>query len=335
MGTLNNDWYLCDIDRKLLRTLSKRSDRQALIWFGGHISLLLALGALVTAAWGGAWAIPSLLIYSALWGCAASAVHETCHKTPFRSRWLNEFMLWLFGCMVQMEPVSVRWGHLGHHSFTHFSEGDTELSEPNPMTWKTFFTVGSGIGGTIHYSKSLLRQAFGRFDPEIREAIPTSKIPQAVTNARFFLGIYAAIVVLAVLAQSWLPVALTFGARIIGGPITGLLHLTQHTCLQMDVKDHRLSTRSFTASAITRFFYFNMNYHIEHHMFPMVPFYNLPQLNAAIKDDLPQPCDGLGGVFREIFAAIKRQRKDPAYCIRRTLPGSPDQSAAASCPSSA
>ena len=125
--------------------------------------------------------------------------------------------------------------------------------------------------------------------------------------------------------QSWVPIVLTFFARIVGGPVTGLLHLTQHTGLQMNVRDHRHSTRSFTASPITRFFYFNMNYHVEHHMFPMVPFYNLTQLSAALKDQLPEPCKGLAGVFGEIIPAVIRQQKEPGYFVRKIVPGLPEK----------
>ena len=34
----------------------------------------------------------------------------------------------------------------------------------------------------------------------------------------------------------------------------------------------------------SRFIYMNMNYHIEHHMFPLVPYYNLPALHQEIKE---------------------------------------------------
>jgi fatty acid desaturase len=40
---------------------------------------------------------------------------------------------------------------------------------------------------------------------------------------------------------------------------------------------------------VSRFIYWNMNYHVEHHMFPMVPYHALPRLHATIKDDLPPP----------------------------------------------
>ena len=30
-----------------------------------------------------------------------------------------------------------------------------------------------------------------------------------------------------------------------------------------------------------------MNYHTEHHMFPLVPYHQLPRLHAIVKDDCP------------------------------------------------
>ena len=37
--------------------------------------------------------------------------------------------------------------------------------------------------------------------------------------------------------------------------------------------DHRLNSRTVYMNPISRFIYWNMNYHIEHHMFPMVPYH--------------------------------------------------------------
>ena len=36
-----------------------------------------------------------------------------------------------------------------------------------------------------------------------------------------------------------------------------------------------------------------MEYHLEHHLFPMVPSYNLKKLRKEIKDELPEPFYGL------------------------------------------
>jgi fatty acid desaturase len=69
------------------------------------------------------------------------------------------------------------------------------------------------------------------------------------------------------------------------------------------------------------FLYWNMQYHIEHHMFPAVPFYNLPKLHRAIKHDLPPTPHGLRATWREMLAIHKRMQTEPNYCYAPPLPG--------------
>ena len=65
----------------------------------------------------------------------------------------------------------------------------------------------------------------------------------------------------------------------------------------------------------------NMNYHIEHHMFPMVPFYALPKLHALIRDQCPKPYANLREAYAEIIPALLHQRHDPSWFLVRSLPG--------------
>ncbi len=62
---------------------------------------------------------------------------------------------------------------------------------------------------------------------------------------------------------------------------------------------------------IHRYLYWNMNYHVEHHMFPLVPYHALPKLHAAVKDDCAPPYPSLFSAWREIVPTILRQVKDP------------------------
>ncbi|MGE0706654.1 MAG: fatty acid desaturase [Planctomycetota bacterium] len=41
-------------------------------------------------------------------------------------------------------------------------------------------------------------------------------------------------------------------------------------------------TRSFAAGPLTRWLFWNMPYHAEHHAYPAVPFHALPRLHAAL-----------------------------------------------------
>ena len=119
--------------------------------------------------------------------------------------------------------------------------------------------------------------------------------------------------------QSFLPIFLFLLPKSFA-TLNILWGLTQHMGLREDVKDHRLSTRSVRLDPVTSFIYWSMEYHIEHHMFPSVPSYNLPKLHEEIKDQLPKP-KGLFGAYREIIPAIVKKSKDPGYHIPVKLPG--------------
>ena len=66
-----------------------------------------------------------------------------------------------------------------------------------------------------------------------------------------------------------------------------------------------------------------MNYHVEHHMYPAVPYYNLPKLRKAIEDDLPITTRGLITTWREVFKILKRQKQDPEYYAELVYPSEP------------
>ena len=45
----------------------------------------------------------------------------------------------------------------------------------------------------------------------------------------------------------------------------------------------------------------NMQYHLEHHLYPNVPYYNLPRLHELIRDRCPPAYDGLWAVYAELI----------------------------------
>ena len=65
-----------------------------------------------------------------------------------------------------------------------------------------------------------------------------------------------------------------------------------------------------------------MEYHVEHHMFPSVPSYNLAKLSNLIKDQLPKANTSLYDAYKEILPAIVKQHKDNSYHILKEVPSS-------------
>jgi fatty acid desaturase len=99
--------------------------------------------------------------------------------------------------------------------------------------------------------------------------------------------------------------------------LTGLL---QHGGLADNVTDHRLNSRTVLMNPISRFIYWNMNYHVEHHMFPMVPYHALPKLHEIIRHDLPAPTPSIFAGYREMIPAFLKQLRYEDYFLKRELP---------------
>ena len=125
--------------------------------------------------------------------------------------------------------------------------------------------------------------------PDEKSYIPVSEQPKAVLAARVHIAIYVATIVAALVLRSWLPLMLIGLPRLYGCWHMVLVGLLQHGGLADNVIDHRLNSRTVYMNPLSRFVYWNMNYHVEHHMFPMVPFHALPRLHELIKHDLPPP----------------------------------------------
>jgi fatty acid desaturase len=166
----------------------------------------------------------------------------------------------------------------------------------------------------------LARNAFGKLSPDEKSFIPESEWPKAVTAARWHLAIYAGAIALALALRSWLPLMLVGLPRLYGTWHMVLTGLLQHIGLADDVTDHRLNTRTVHINPVSRFIYWNMNYHVEHHMFPMVPYHALPRLHELIKDDLPAPNPSMWHAYREVWPVLLRQLRYEDFYLRRELP---------------
>jgi fatty acid desaturase len=166
----------------------------------------------------------------------------------------------------------------------------------------------------------MFRYAAGRMNNDEKDFIPQSEWPKVYTVARVWLVIYAAVIALALFMQSILPLMLVGLPRVYGCWHMVLVGILQHGGLADNVTDHRLNTRTVYMNPVSRFLYLNMNYHVEHHMFPMVPYYALPRLHELIKHDLPAPSPSIIAAYREVIPAFLRQLKNEDYFVKRELP---------------
>ena len=292
----SDQWFKPSLTRATLTRLSQRSDSEALKRVSVYFALLAAFGAISTWLWlrGSWWFLASYAVYCFVWSFANATEHEACHYTPFRRLWLNNALLYTSSWMLNWEPVTVRWVHARHHTYTSIVGADAEYLLPNPIRRRDLANLVLGTNHFWNYNKELVQLAIKRPNATIGSAVPTDDMALTTRNARMFLLAYAAVIGSCFVLWTPLPVVILMLPRVIGEPMHGVLRALQHGGLETEAADHRRTTRSMYVSQPLQWLYCNMNFHIEHHMYPMVPFHALPALHTEIKDQLPVPTAGYG-----------------------------------------
>jgi fatty acid desaturase len=323
-GLAAAEWYHSDVPRKVMKELMQRRDgpaiRDTALWLG----LMAALAGGGVALWvqGHPWlSLPLWAAYGVLYGSGGdSRWHEAQHGTAFRTPWMNDALFQLACFLMLRNPHNSRWSHARHHTDTYIVGRDPEIGVTRPPRFARM--LSSFVGGldVVSEGRRMVLNAFGRVDAEQAQYIPATEVPKLVRVARIWLAIYAAVVALALATGSILPLMVVGLPRIYGAWHHVLTGFLQHGGLADNVLDHRLNSRTVYMNPVSRFIYWNMNYHCEHHMFPMVPFYNLPRLHALIRDDLPAPCPSMWHAWREMWPVLRRQMRDEEHHLRRELP---------------
>jgi fatty acid desaturase len=321
-GLAAAEWYHTDIPRQTMKEFMRRTDgpalRDTVLW----VALLVLFGYGAAALWGSWWCVPFLLAYGVLYGSSSdSRWHECGHGTAFKTRWLNDVIYQIASFMIMREPTIWRWSHARHHTDTIIVGRDPEIAVMRPPDLLLLMLNILAVRSTLRAIRLILLHAFGRLTDEEKTFVPEMEHRKVFVVARIWLFIHLGVAALALYLRSWLPVML-IGVlpTMYGGWLALYFGLTQHAGLAEDVLDHRLNARTVYMNPIFRFIYWNMNYHVEHHMFPMVPYHALPRLHRLLLSDMPKPYASTLEAYREIIPTLLRQLKEPAWHVERKLP---------------
>ena len=301
----------------------KRQNRIPLIWLAGHFSLIVVAG---ISAWSslGAWYFwPIFFVYATAYSFLECLMHETQHGTVFRTRWINEVVYYICCFTSVQEPSTNRWVHTEHHTHTSIRGADHEFQTGRPpQLWNIVLEVFR-IPVVYDALVKMIRNAAGNPTEELRAAVgDDTQFGKMRFVSIMYLSAYVALFAWVLIAQSWLPLLFTFGARFIGGPLVWTVFFTEHPGLEENVHDHRRNSRTVYTNPVMRFLCWNINYHIEHHMCPMAPFHKLPALHARIKSELPEPEPSNTAALINTLKAVARQMRDSDYYYRPELPKS-------------
>jgi fatty acid desaturase len=223
--------------------------------------------------------------------------------------------------MIMRDPTVWRWSHTRHHTDTIIVGRDPEIAIMRPTVILKVIASFFAIPQTWAAIRSMIGHALGRVSPEEASFIPEMERGKVYLVSRVTLLIHLAVIGISIKAGSILPMLLVGPLpTMYGAWVHVMTGLTQHGGLAENVLDHRLNSRTVYMNPVLRFIYWNMNYHIEHHMFPMVPYHALPALHEELKPYMPPPATSVFAAYREIIPAILRQVREPLWHIEPKLP---------------
>ena len=295
------------IDRKHLKSLARRSDRPGLTYLAVWAVAMVLTGGLVWLTLGTSWVWPSIFVYGVVLTVPTySLSHETAHGTAFRTRRLNESVLWLTSLLYGEEPLHRRYTHTNHHTHTWYIGLDSQMPFDTPLDFRGWLYDVSGLSILKFQLRVLWQLSTRRYTTLMREVSPEAELPKMTRNARIFSLVYLGVAGLIAAGVTW-PLWFYVLPRLIGGPIMLMFNIIQHAEMQENSRCVMESTRTFRTDFVGRFLYLNMNHHIEHHLYPQVPFYSLPRLHQAVADQTPKPDPGFWRTNLDLLSVVVRR----------------------------
>jgi fatty acid desaturase len=281
------------------RHLTEKSDRKGLLALSVHWGAIFCVGGLIRVH-SPFWPL-LMVVQGVLLVFLFTALHETIHRTAFKTPWINEGVARLHGFMIFLPPEWFRYFHFAHHRHTQNPEKDPELATSKPDNWVQYLWYVSGLPVWWSQGRTLLRNAAGRCHSDF---VPASAHPKIRKEAQIMLAGYASLLLGSfIIGADWL-LYVWILPLLFGQPFLRLYLLAEHGRCPFVANMFENSRTTFTNRLIRRLAW-NMPYHAEHHAFPAVPFHRLPALHELTQTRLSVTENGYARFHRSYISTLK------------------------------
>ena len=201
-------------------------------------------------------------------------MHEGVHRIMFRNKLLNRWVAFLCGLPALLSVTAYRVGHLPHHRHERDEKDPDELENlsRDPRALAGLFCLVFLFGEVLGFYRVGPINALRGKASERRDVLVEYTIVAAVFTAAFLL------VPISILLHVWVFPAL------VASLLTNVRTLAEHVLTR--ATNRWTATRTVVSNRFVSFFMCNLNYHVEHHLFPAVPWYNLPRLHRLLGEEL-------------------------------------------------
>ena len=197
-------------------------------------------------------------------------MHDACHALLSKNATLNRWLGFICGVPGLVSGSAYRSIHAWHHAELRSENDpdDIENSAPKSFPLVVVYYVVLLIG-IYMYLFTVASVGYSKAGQSMKHYIVMEYFLIAgIIGTVFVLFPYAAVVKL------WgLPL-------LVAGQLSNVRGLAEHGLTTGG--NPFTNARTVLSNRFVRFFMSNLNYHLEHHLFPGVPYYNLPKVHALL-----------------------------------------------------
>jgi len=246
--------------------------------------------------------IPFYLLAAASLHGISLFTHEGVHGTLSLKPWWNRALSIACAQPVLQNYSAYKVLHLRHHHHLG-QEGDPDhYANYTSWTWLEFL---------MHWGRLIIGY------PAYIVAIPILGYRHGTTSARrwiiFEVCLLGLLVACAIFVLPWPLILHAWLIPMLAiNTLVNIRGMSQHTVLEHQ-SDPIQGTRSILTNRVTAFFMCNENYHLEHHLYPGIPWYNLPRVHKALRSELlARGAPYIGSYFEFVCEfVIKSLRRSP------------------------
>lgn len=292
------------IDPAQLKALSERSDARGALQAASHFAAIGASGYLLHLTYASLWSVPAFILYGFILNYLYAGQHELIHRTVFKTRWLNDVVRQITGILLLYPSGLDQKSHFQHHRYTKDPERDSEAQNRVPIDFPTYVKRVLGLQFWYVRLTNLLNGATGRLDTFWY--LTEEQRREVIFETRCYLAVYALVAAMSVAFGTWGAVSYWLAPMVLTKWAHQLHNLSEHSGLP-NVPDVPSNTRTVETNRFMRWLVWNMCYHADHHMFPGVPFYRLPELHAIVGAHLRVVEPGYAAFHRGLARRLWRE----------------------------
>jgi fatty acid desaturase len=252
----------------------------------------------------------------------AVAMHEAAHGSLFRTPWLNDHVTdWLCARPVWSDMARYRKHHLGHHAHTGTErDPDLGLAPAEPMSRGSLarkllrdVTGASGLRrvlALLAIDAELLKFDVGGNPTRAKRRSAGYHLRALARNAwRPLIANAVLFGILAFAGHAWVYGAWVVAYLTMFSLVLRVRSLAEHACTERTA-DQLRNTRTTRAGLLARMTFapLHVNYHLEHHLLPTVPWWRLPALHRMLRARDALPSESLATGYLDVLRRVSAPR---------------------------